>query len=156
MSSKLSVTVLKARGLADDSDVHKLYVHLVNILGEKEGIDLKTRSSLTEAAIKSSDYIVLCGSDASTLSELFKCFSVFEEEQFPMIFLYDEAGSSVEDDLNALLRFLTDKSRINVKIFKKLVYSWTYRDIIGTLDIGLRKLERDYEQSSVEPELVVR
>jgi hypothetical protein len=120
-----------------------MYVHITNILQEKEGVDLKVRGSLTDPTIKSSDFIVMCGTDSNTLSDFFKWASLADgESELPVVFFYDEPGASVEDDLNDLLRFLSDRRRISVKIFDKILYSWTYRDIIGYIEVAIKKLER--------------
>lgn len=150
MSAKISVTVIKAQNIGADSDIPKLHMHLVNLLQEKEGVDLKTRNSLTEATIKGSDYIVLCGTDSATVSEYFKCISVVEgskEVPMPKVFFYDVPGSWVEDDINALLRSMSDHRRVNVTVFENTFFSWNYRDIIGFVETDLKKVEKLISES---------
>lgn len=142
MSNKIGVTLIKARALEDNSDVHKMALHLTTLLEEKEGVEFKTRNSLTDATIKASNYIIFCGGDSSTLAEFFKCVAFVEsntELELPTMFFYDEPGSSIESDLNNLLVFISDRRRLTASVFKKLIYSWTYRDIIGNIDVALRK-----------------
>jgi hypothetical protein len=147
MQSKVSVILLKSKAIDNSSDINKMTVHLEQVLAEREKVDLKTRQSLTDANIKGSDYIVFCGYDTAILSEFFKALSVIEglegAGEGPQLFLYDEPGQSIEEHLNRVLTQGTDLRRIDPKIFKKIVSTWSYRDIIATVDIGIRKLGID-------------
>lgn len=144
MQSKVSVILLKSKTIDNSSDINKMTVHLEQILTEREKLDLKTRQSLTDANIKSSDFIVFCGYDSSILSEFFKALSIIEglegSSSGPFLFLYDEPGQSIWEHLNYILTSGMDLRRIDPKVFNKIISTWSYRDIINTVDISIRKL----------------
>lgn len=143
MQSKVSVVLVKSKAVDNSSDLNKMAVHLEQVLTEKDGVELKVRQGLTEAAIKSSSFVVFCGYDCATLAEFFKALSVIEgmeSGEAPILFLYEEPGQSVWERLNYILRDGMDLRRVDPKIFNKIVDTWTYRDIIVTIDIALRKL----------------
>jgi hypothetical protein len=144
MSSKISVTIIKARSVDTVSDLNKMVVHLEQILTEKEGIEVKSRQSITETTIKSSDFIVFAGWDLSLLSHLFNVLALLEKQEIEddkRIFLFDEAGSNCWDDVNRLMTAGMDLGRIDYKLFNKIENCWNYRDIISFIDVKLRKLE---------------
>ena len=144
MSSKISVTIIKARSVDTVSDLNKMVVHLEQILTEKEGIEVKNRQSITETTIKSSDFIVFAGWDLSLLSHLFNVLALLEKQEIEddkRIFLFDEAGSNCWDDVNRLMTAGMDLGRIDYKLFNKIENCWNYRDIISFIDVKLRKLE---------------
>lgn len=144
MQSKLSVLLLRGKNISETSDINKMFVHIEQVLTEKDGVDLKVRQGLTEPSIKSADFIILCGYDSSNLSELFKCISTLESldgDSGPTIFLYEEPGVAIYEKLNYILTEMMDLGRINFKVFKKVVDTITYRDIIGYIDVSLKKLE---------------
>lgn len=141
MQSKLVVTLVRGKAVDNSSDLNKMTVHLEQILAEKDGVDVKTRQTLTEAAIKSSSCIVFCGFDCSSLSEFFKALSVIEsieESEPPFIFLYEEPGQSVWEKLNEILTQGMDLGRINPSVFNKIYDCWSYRDITGVVDVKLK------------------
>lgn len=145
MQSKTSVILLKAKNIDEKSDINKMAVHLDQILSEREGVDLKTRQNITEAGIKSADFIVFCGYDSSVLGEFFKACGVIEnmkgeEKSGPTLFLYDEPGESVMEFVNYILRRGSDLGRVDSLIFEKIVDTWTHNDIIGTIDLHIKKL----------------
>lgn len=143
MQSKISVLLLKGKNVNEVSDVNKMAVHLEHLLNEKEGVDLKVRQSLTDPSIKASDFIIFCGYDTGILSEFFKTLYVMEsmeDNSGPIVFLYEEPGTSIYEKLDRILTEGMDLERINPKIFKKIVDTSTYRDIIGYIDVSLKKL----------------
>jgi len=143
MQSKLSVVLLKSKAVDNSSDLNKMAVHLEQILTEKDNVDLKIRQSVTESSIKTSHFIILCGYDNSTLAEFFKILSVIENiegKEGPYVFIYEEAGQSPWEKLNYLLRDAMDLGRVNYKIFDKIIDTWSYRDIIKTIEITMRRL----------------
>lgn len=143
MQSKISVILLKSKAVDNSSDLNKMAVHLEQVLTEKDGVDLKVRQSVTEASAKSSDFIIFCGYDTFTLSEFFKALSVvegMEGSEGPMVFLYEEAGQSPWERLNYVLRDGMDIGRVSPKVFNKIIDTWSYRDIINTIDVSLRRL----------------
>ena len=143
MQSKVSVLLLKGKNVDEMSDMNKMAVHLEQTLAEKDGVDFKTRQGLTDPAIKSSDFIVFCGYDCGILSELFKALSVIESldgNEGPILFLYEEPGVSVYERINNILTESMDLRRTSPKVFKKIVDTTSYRDIIGYIDVSLRKL----------------
>ena len=144
MQSKVSVILLRSKFIDNASDINKMAVHLEQILAERGGVDLKTRQGLTDANIKSADFIVFCGYDTAILSELFKTLSAIEllegEATGPRLFLYEEPGQSIEEYLNYILTAGMDLRRISPKIFNKIIHTWSYRDIINTVDISIRQL----------------
>ena len=143
MQSKVSVLLLKGKNVDEMSDMNKMAVHLEQMLTEKDGVDFKTRQGLTDPSIKSSDFIVLCGYDCGILSELFKALSVIEGmdgDEGPIVFLYEEPGVSIYERINYILTEGMDLRRVSPKVFKKVVDTTSYRDIIGYIDVSLRKL----------------
>jgi hypothetical protein len=143
MPSKISVVLLKGKSIGETSDINKMAVHLEQILTEKDQVDFKVRQSLTEPAIKTSEFIVICGSDTSSLSELFKALSVLEAldgDDGPTVFLYDEPGIYTYEQINSILTDGMDAGRVNPKVFNKIVNTTSYRDIIGYIDVALRKI----------------
>ena len=143
MQSKVSVILIQSKAIDNSSDINKMSVHLEQILTEKEKTDVKVRQNITEASIKSSDFIVFCGYDTSILAEFFKALSVIESmdgESGPHLFLYEEPGQSVWEHLNYILRGGMYLQRIDPKVFNKIMDTSSYRDIIGTIDISIRKL----------------
>jgi hypothetical protein len=144
MQSKLSVLMLKGKSVDEMSDMNKMSVHLEQLLAEKDGLDFKIRQGLTDPAIKAAQFIIFCGVDAGTLSEFFKAVAVVDsmegDKDGPTIFLYEEPGQSVWEHLNYIIRNGVDLRRINPKIYNKVVDCWSYRDIIGTIDIAIKRL----------------
>lgn len=128
----------------NSTDINKMSVHLEQILAERDKVDLKIRQTLTEPNIRSSDFIIFCGYDSSVLSEFFKALSVVEsiegEGNGPTLFLYEEPGQSIWGHLNYLLMQGMDLKRIKSKIFNKIVDSWSYRDIISSVDVRIRQI----------------
>jgi hypothetical protein len=146
MSSKVSVILLKSRAVDTSSDMNKMAVHLEQMLAEKDGVDLKIRQGLTDASIKSADFVIFCGYDSACLSEFFKALSAIEEmpgKEGPVLFLYEEAGQSIWEHLNYILSAGMGLGRITPKVFDKIVSVWSYRDIITTIDIRVRQLGID-------------
>jgi len=143
MQSKVSVLLLKGKNVDEMSDMNKMAVHLEQILTEKDGVELKTRQGLTDPAVKSSDFIIFCGYDCGSLGELFKALGVIETlegKEGPVIFMYEEPGNSINEYLNRILTAGMDLGRVDPKIFDKIIDTNTYRDIIGYIDVSLRKL----------------
>lgn len=143
MQSKVSVLLLKGKNIDEMSDMNKMAVHLEQILTEKDGVDLKTRQGLTDPAIKSADFIVFCGYDCGVIGEIFKALGVIETldgKEGPVLFLYEEPGNSVYEYFNRILTEGMDLGRISPKVFDKIIDTNTYRDIIGYIDVSLRKL----------------
>lgn len=143
MQAKASVLLLKGKNVDETSDMNKMAVHLEQMLIEKDGVELKTRQGLTDPAIKSADFIVLCGYDCGIISEMFKALGVIESlegNDGPTIFLYEEPGGSIYEHLNRILTSGMDAGRVNPKVFNKIIDTNTYRDIIGYIDVHLRKL----------------
>lgn len=143
MQSKISVVLIKSRAVDNSSDLNKMAVHLEQMLTEKDGVELKVRQGLTDSAIKSASFVVFCGYDCATLSEFFKALSAIESmdgNDGPILFLYEEAGQSVWERINYILRDGMDLRRVDPKIFKRVIDTWSYRDIISTIDVTLRKL----------------
>lgn len=143
MQSKISVLLLKGKNVDEMSDMNKMAVHLEQVLTEKDGVDLKTRQGLTDPAIKSADFIVFCGYDCGIIGEVFKALGVIETldgKEGPVLFLYEEPGNSVYEHFNRVLTEGMDLGRINSKVFDKIIDTNTYRDIIGYIDVSLRKL----------------
>ena len=146
MPAKISVTIIKAKSVDTTSDLNKMVVHLEQILTEKEGVEIKTRQSITEALIKSSDYIVFAGWDTMALSNFFITLNALEKQEVDddkKIFLFDEPGSNCWDDINRLLTFGMDLGRIDGKLFDKINDCWNYRDIMSYIDVKFRKLEQN-------------
>jgi len=144
MQSKISVILLKSKAVDNSSDLNKMAVHLEQVLTEKDGVDLKVRQSVTEASVKSTDFVIFCGYDTVSLSEFFKACAVvegMEGTEGPTIFLYEEPGQSPWERLNYILRDGMDIGRVSPKIFNKIIDTWTYKDIISTIDVSLRRLE---------------
>ncbi len=143
MQSKISVVLIKSRAVDNSSDLNKMAVHLEQVLTEKDGVELKVRQGLTDSTVKAASFIVFCGYDCATLSEFFKALATvesMEDQEGPLLFLYEEAGQSIWERLNYILRDGTDLRRMDPKIFKKVIDTWSYRDIISTIDVSLRKL----------------
>ena len=143
MQSKISVVLLKSKAVDNSSDLNKMAVHLEQVLTEKDGVDLKVRQSVTEASAKSSDFIIFCGYDTAALSEFFKALSAVEAmdgKEGPILFLYEEPGQSPWERINYLLRDGMDLGRVSPKVFDKVIDTWSYRDIISTIDVSLRRL----------------
>lgn len=143
MQAKVSVLLLKGKNVDEMSDMNKMAVHLEQMLTEKNGVDFKVRQGLTDPSVKSSDFIVFCGYDCGILSEFFKALSVIESldgDEGPTLFLYEEPGISVYERINNILTEGMDLRRISPKVFKKTVDTTSYRDIIGYIDVSLRKL----------------
>lgn len=143
MQSKVSVLLLKGKNVDEMSDMNKMAVHLEQMLTEKDGVDFKIRQGLTDPSIKSSDFIVFCGYDCGILSEFFKTLNVIEgmeDEDGPVVLLYEEPGGSIYERLNYILTEGMDLRRISPKVFKKIVDTSSYRDIIGYIDASLRKV----------------
>lgn len=143
MQSKISVLLLKGKNIDEMSDINKMAVHLEQILTEKDGVDLKIRQGLTDPAIKSADFIIFCGYDCGTLGEIFKALGVIEGldgKEGPVLFLYEEPGNSIYEYIDRILTAGMDLRRIDSKLFDKVIDTSTYRDIIGYIDVTLRKL----------------
>jgi hypothetical protein len=144
MSSKISVTIIKTKSVDAVSDLNKTAVHLEQVLTEKEGVEVKTRQSVTETVVKSSDYIIFVGWDTIGISNIFFALNALEKtetEDDKKIFLFDEPGSNCWDELNRLLTLGMDLNRIDSKLFKKIENCWNYRDIMSYIDVKLKKLE---------------
>lgn len=143
MQLKLSVVLLKGPNVNAESDINKMAVHLEQMLTEKDGVDLKIRQSLTEPTIRKTNFIVFCGYDTTILSELFKAMSVVETcepNEGPTLFLYDEPGQSIQTHLDYIITAGVDLGRINPKLFNKVIDTWSHNDIMGYINIALRRL----------------
>lgn len=148
MSSKLSVVVIKSKSVDTTSDLNKMVVHLEQTLTEKENIELKTRQSITDALIKSSDFIIFSGWDSALLSSFFHTLSLLERSELDKkVFLFDEPGTNCWTDINRLLTFGMDIGRIDPSIFDKVIDCWNYRDIMSYIDLEIRKLEKSNADS---------
>jgi len=145
MQSKISVILLKAKNIDEKSDINKMAVHLEQILSEREGVDLKARQSITESVVKSADFIVFCGYDSTLLGEFFKSCGIVEtlineDKPAPTLFLYEQPGESIMEFVNYILRRGGDIGRVDVNVFENIIDTWTHNDIIGTVDIKVKKL----------------
>lgn len=145
MQSKVSVVLLKAKNIDEQSDMNKMAVHLEQVLLEREGVDFKARQGLTDSAIKSADFIVFCGYDSALLGEFFKSCGIVEtliseDKPAPTLFLYEQPGESIMEFVNYILRRGGDIGRVDVNVFENIIDTWTYNDIIGTVDIKVKKL----------------
>lgn len=143
MQSKVSVVLVKSKSIDNSSDINKMSVHLEQMLAEKDRVDLKVRQGVTDASIRSSNFIVFCGYDSAILAEFFKSLTIIEnleDNLGPILFLYDEPGQSIWDHLNYILRSGMDLGRVNPKVFDKIISTWSHRDIISTVEINIRKL----------------
>lgn len=143
MQPKLSVVLLKGQNVNAESDINKMAVHLEQMLTEKDGVDLKVRQNLTEPIIRKTNFIVFCGYDTMILSELFKAMSAIETcepNEGPTLFLYEEPGQSIQEYINSLVRAGSDLGRINHKLFDRVVDTWSHNDIIGYINVALRRL----------------
>jgi len=143
MQAKISAVLIKSKAVDNSSDLNKMAVHLEQVLTEKEGVELKVRQGLTEASMKSASFIIFCGYDCGSLGEFFKALSAIEAcegSDGPMIFLYEEAGQSIWERINYILRDGVDLGRMDPKIFNRVIDTWSYRDIISTIDVSLRRL----------------
>lgn len=145
MQAKISVILIKGKAVDNSSDLNKMAVHLEQVLTEKDGVELKVRQGLTEASMKSASFIIFCGYDCATLGEFFKALSTIEScegSDGPTIFLYEEAGQSIWERINYILRDGVDLRRMDPKIFNRVIDTWSYRDIVGVLDSKLRTLNQ--------------
>ena len=143
MSSKLSVVVIKSKSVDTTSNLNKMIVHLEQILTEKENVELKTRQSITDALVKSADFIIFSGWDSALLSSFFHTIGLLEKsESDKKVFLFDEPGTNCWTDLNRLLTFGMDIERIDPSIFDKIIDCWNYRDIMSYIDLKVRKLKK--------------
>ena len=96
-----------------------------------------------EPTIRKTNFIVFCGYDTTILSELFKAMSVVETcepNEGPTLFLYDEPGQSIQTHLDYIMTAGADLGRINPKLFNKVIDTWSHNDIIGYINIALRRL----------------
>jgi len=152
MSTKLSVVIIKSKSVNTTSDLNKMVVHLEQVLAEKENIEVKTRQSVTDALVKSTDFIIFSGWDSSLLSAFFQVLNAIEKsETTKKLFLFDEPGTNCWTDLNRLLTFGMDIGRIDPKIFENIVDCWNHRDIMSYIDLQLRKLESDASSRNPSP-----
>lgn len=144
MSTKLSVVIVKSKSVNTTSDLNKMVVHLEQVLAEKENIEVKTRQSVTDALVKSADFIIFSGWDSSLLAGFFQVLSITEKsESTKKLFLFDEPGSNCWTDLNRLLTFGMDIGRIDPKVFENVVDCWNHRDIMSYIDLELRRIDPD-------------
>jgi hypothetical protein len=154
MQPKLSAVLLKGKNISEVSDMNKMSVHLEQILMEKEGVDLKVRQSITDALLKSANFIILCGYDSGLLSELFKIISYMEsviEKERPVLFLYEEPGRTIFPLINSLMTSGSDLERIDIKVLDKVVDTWTYNDIIGYINVSIKQIGLSANTANVEP-----
>jgi chaperonin GroEL (HSP60 family) len=150
---KVSVVLVRSKQVEPTSDINKMAVHLEKLLEENLSVDLKSRNTVTDANIKSSDFVVFCGFNLDNLSSLFQALSVIELTEAPIktpiIFLYDEPGQSIYEDLNRILMRGMDLKRVNPKIFKSLVDTWRHHDIIAMVNQEIKIRENE---PSAEPD----
>lgn len=150
---RVSVVLVKSKQAEATSDINKMTVHLEKLLEDNSSVDLKSRNSVTDANIKSADFVVFCGFNLDSLSSLFQALSVIELTETPIktpiVFLYDEPGQSIYEDLDRILMRGMDLKRINPKVFKSLVDTWRYHDIIGMVNQEIRIRENE---PSAEPD----
>jgi len=148
---KVQVALIRSKSANGASDISKMTAHLEKILVEREGVDLKVRANLTDAVLKSSDYVVFCGYDLDALSDLFKALAYIESvgNPAPEVFLYEEPGQSIKEEVERIIVRGMDLRRIGPSVFGRIVDSWTYRDIVGTVDqeVRRRSIGRDSEDS---------
>lgn len=146
-AKKVSVVLVKSKQAESVSDINKMTVHLEKILDENTSIELKSRLTLTDANIKSSDVIVFCGFSLGTLSSLFQTLSVIESTEEPLktpiVILYDEPGRSIYENLDKILMSGMDMRRIDPKVFKKIIDTWRHHDIITMVNQLARAKESE-------------
>jgi hypothetical protein len=144
---RVSVVLVKSKQAEPTSDINKMTVHLEKLLEENPSVDLKSRNSVTDANIKSADFVVFCGFNLDNLSSLFQALSVIELTESPIktpiVFLYDEPGQSIYEDLDRILMRGMDLKRINHRIFKSLVDTWRHHDIIGMVNQEIKTRENE-------------
>jgi hypothetical protein len=151
MQPKLSVVLIKGQNVNAESDINKMAVHLEQMLTEKEGVDLKIRQTLTEPTIRKTNFIVFCGYDTMILSELFKAMSAIEsceDSEGPILFLYEEPGQSIQEQINNIIRAGSDLGRINHKLFNRVVDTWSHNDIIGYINVALKRARLSTDPAS--------
>ena len=140
---KVSVTLVKSKQAESTSDINKMTVHLEKILSEKDGVDLRIKNSITDANVRTSDFIVFCGFGLNTLSTLFQCLSIVELTESPLkppfIILYDEPGVSINEDLNKILMSGMDLKRVDPKVFRNILDTWRHSDIINMVAQEIKK-----------------
>ncbi len=150
---KVSVVLVKSKQSEATSDINKMTVHLEKILEENLNVDLKSRNSVTDASIRSADFVVFCGFSLDNLSALFQTLSVVEQTESPIktpiVFLYDEPGQSVYEEIDRILMKGMDVRRINSKVFKNLIDTWRHHDIVGMIAQEIKTRENE---SSSEPD----
>lgn len=146
-AKKVSVVLIKSKQAESVSDINKMTVHLEKILDENTSVDLKTRLTLTEANIKSSDILVFCGFSLSTLASLFQALATIESTDEPLktptVILYDEPGRSIYENLDKILMSGMDMRRIDPKVFKKVIDTWRHHDIISLVNQLVRARESE-------------
>lgn len=141
MQSKISVALLKGKNVGKTSDINKMAVHLEQILTEKDGVDLKIRQTLTDPVVKSADYIIFCGYDCGLLSEMFKVLELINSKEADLfLFLYEEPGESPHREIDQILTSAADIGRVDPKLYDRIINTTSYRDIIGYIDVSLKKL----------------
>ena len=144
---KVSVVLVKSKQSEATSDINKMTVHLEKLLEENPNVDLKSRNSVTDASVKSADFVVFCGFSLDNLSALFHTLSVIELTETPIktpfVFLYDEPGQSIYEEIDRILMKGMDLKRVNPKIFKNLIDTWRYHDIIGMVTQEIRTRENE-------------
>jgi hypothetical protein len=59
--------------------------------------------------------------------------------------MYDEPGTSVYEHIDRILMAGLDMRRVDPKVFKKMLDTWRYHDIIGLVNQEVRS--RESEQS---------
>ena len=155
MPAKTSVVIVKSKSVDNASDLNKMVVHLDQILTEKEGVEVKTRQSLTEALVKSSDFVVFAGWDNSLLSTFFGALAAIEKLEGTYdkkIFLFDEPGSNCWTDVNRLMTFGMDLERIDPNLFENIIDCWNYRDIMSYIDLKLRQSDTNDSTGNTDTE----
>jgi hypothetical protein len=112
-------------------DLTRMTDHLYTTLEQIEKVEVVRVDLLPGQPVVYGNYayIVFCGYDHAVLSHLHAAMAV-TDPQSTRIILYDEPGASPQFELNSLMFRGVDSARLPAHSVTRLIFSWTYRDVL--------------------------
>jgi len=125
-----------------ERDLGKMIDHLDSELSRVPGVEvsqLVLDPSKVFTPLTSYDHLVFCGYDHTTLASLHYSMEVVSEKV--RIVMYDEPGASIDRELNSLFFRGIDMGRIPGSSSTRIIYSWSYKDILAISSQDVLKLK---------------
>jgi len=115
-----------------EKDLGKMIDHLDSELSGVPGVEVSQLildPSKVFIPLTSYNHLVFCGYDHTTLASLHYAMEVVPDDV--RIVMYDEPGAAIDRELNTLFFRGIDMGRIPGSSSTRIIYSWSYKDIVS-------------------------